>query len=226
MEMTTSNTETKCSRILIVDDHPLICDALSRAINLESDMVVCGQANDTETAYQSVKEHSPDLVMVDLSMPELSGLDLIRRLKSEYPDLPTLVLSIHDQGTHATRAMRAGAKGYIMKKEKIETILQAVRHVLEGKIWVSEQIMPQVLDGCLGVESDRLGIKQRLSKRELEVFELIAKGVSTEEIAEKLFISKRTVNSHRDHIKNKLKIQDVVKLHQVAFQWAHDELRP
>jgi DNA-binding NarL/FixJ family response regulator len=224
METQTNEKQFEQSKILIVDDHPLICEALSRAINIESDMVVVAVTEDVESAYNAVKEHAPDLVIVDLSLPDHSGLELIERLKSEYPQLPALVLSIHDEITHAARAIRMGAKGYIMKKEKIETILTAVRHVLGGKIWASEKIMPQVLDSCFGRESDPFGVRQRLSKRELEVFELIARGVSTRDIAEKLFISKRTVNSHRDHIKNKLKIQDIVKLHQVAFQWAHDEL--
>lgn len=224
METQASDKQSEQSKILIVDDHPLICEALSRAINIEPDMLVVAITENARSAYDAVKQYAPDLVILDLSLPDHNGLELIGRLKSEYPQLPALVLSTHDEVTHAARAIHMGAKGYIMKNEKIETIITAVRHVLDGKVWASEKIMPQILDRCFGRESDPFGVRQRLSKRELEVFELIARGVSTRDIAEKLFISKRTVNSHRDHIKSKLKIQDIVKLHQVAFQWAHEEL--
>ena len=211
---------------MIVDNQPLMCDALTRIINKESDLVVCGQARDAAGAMETLEVLQPDIIILDLSLPDTSGFDLLQSIKTDLPHIPALVFSMYDESTHAPRAIRAGAKGYLMKTQTAETVIEAVRHILDGKIWVNKDIMSGVLDGCLGSESDPYGVRRQLSKRELEIFELIGKGISTEEIAKKLFISRRTVDSHRDHIKSKLKIQDVLKLHQLAFQWTHDQFVP
>jgi len=213
-------------KVFIVDDHPLICDAVTRAINLEPDLAVCGEADNAESALEAIESLKPDIVVIDLSLPGISGLELIGLIKSKYPNIPTMALSMHNEATHAARALRAGAKGYIMKNEKIIRILEAIHAVLDGKIWIKKDVMGNVIEGCLGEEDDPFGVRKMLSKRELEIFELLGKGASAEEIASQLHISRRTVDSHRDHIKSKLDLPDSRKLYQIAYHWANEFLKP
>ncbi len=213
-------------RVLIIDDHPLLCDAVMRAINLEPDMMGCGNAPNASSGLDAIEELKPDIVLVDLSLGDASGFYLLQNIQAKYPKLPALVLSMHDEMTYAGRAIRAGAQGYIMKKEDIDKIVEAVRHVLSGKVWVSDKVRPTLLDFFLGRAPDAERIEALLSKRELQVFEHIGKGLSTEQIAQKMFISRRTVESHRDHIKKKLNVDDVINLQHKAFQWVQNELAP
>jgi DNA-binding NarL/FixJ family response regulator len=220
--MDQNTNETK--KVFVVDDHPLIRDAIAMMLRSEDDLEFCGEAGTVADALSALKEIKPDIIVVDLILPDLSGFELIRHVKSSYPELPVLVFSMHNEANHAARAIRAGAKGYVMKKESGEVLIKAIHHVLSGRIWISKKIIPNVIDSCLGKESDQQGVESILSKRELQIFEMIGKGISTDQIGKELYISRRTVESHRDHIKNKLNIPDVLKLHQLAFRWTHNEL--
>jgi DNA-binding NarL/FixJ family response regulator len=216
-----TGTPTEKTRLFLVDDHPVVRDALERAVNREPDLVVCGTADDVEPALAGIRATDPGIVLTDLNLKDSSGFDLIKQLKAERPDLPVLVLSVHDEATHAARAIRAGAKGYVMKVESLQGIIAAARTVLGGDIHLSESAMPTVLAQCMADEQKKEGVEGTLSKRELTVFEMIGQGLTTAEIAEALFISRRTVESHRDHIKAKLKIESMVQLHQEAYRWVH-----
>jgi DNA-binding NarL/FixJ family response regulator len=212
--------------VLIVDDHPLVRDALARSINQEPDLAVRGEAADADGALAEVEKLQPDVVIVDLSLQNSSGFELLKSISARYPLVPALVLSMHNERTHAVRALRAGARGYIMKNESVDRILCALRRVLQGRIWLREDIMPEVLAEVLGEGESAQDVIGALSQRELEVFELIGKGRTPDQIAKQLFISRRTVESHRDHIKTKLKLASVQQLHQLAFQWVRDTLAP
>ena len=171
-----------------------------------------------------LRQQKIDLVLVDLSLDQSSGFVLLETLKHQFSDLPALVLSMHEEATNAVRAIKCGARGYLMKKEDLGTIIKAIRHVLAGNIWLKDDLIRQALEKNNDKRTDPLSIPSLLTQREMEIFEMIGNGMSAEEIAKKLFISKRTVESHRDHIKGKLNVPDVLRLHQLAFQWIQEKI--
>ncbi len=209
--------------IFIVDDHPIMRKGYQALLNREPDLQVCGEAGTAEEALDRIPRVTPqpDLVVVDLSMEGMSGIELIKRLQSFRPDLPVLVVSMHDEMLYAERAVRAGARGYIMKKEVDTTVIQAIRKILGGGFYLSERmnnhLMLQYQGG--GMQHRKSPI-ERLSDRELEVFELLGRGFSTQEIAEALHISPKTVETHRGRIKSKLAVHSSTELLQRAVQWA------
>ena len=212
------------SKVLIADEFPLIRDALSRHLNLQSDMIAAGQTENEDRTLNAIEELKPDAVVLSLYLPGAVGFELLRRIKLEHPELPVLATSIQNDPNQAAEALRAGAKGYTSKRETGEAILAAIRHILTGRIWVNKDFMPNLLDTYFTKAPTHENIKRILTKRELQIFEMIGRGVTTREIAEQLFISNRTVESHRDHIKVKLDAEDVFKLHQMAFQWVQEEM--
>ena len=218
--------KAKPSRVLIADEFPLMCEALADKVDATEDLISCGRADDADGVTSAVEELQPDALVLSLHLPGDAGFELIRKIRLTHPDLPMLVLATRSDPTQATQALRAGAKGYISKREDAETIIDAIRHVLTGKLWVNKDFMPNLLDRYFGKELTHANIRNLLTKRELQIFEMIGKGVTTREIADQLFISQRTVESHRDHIKVKLKVDDVFKLHQMAFEWTHEEISP
>jgi DNA-binding NarL/FixJ family response regulator len=211
-------------KIMIVDDHPLIRKGLAMTINSEPEYDVVGQAENASDGLKILEEHNPDLAIVDISLPGMSGLELIKNMQAINPDLLILVVSRHDETLYAERAIRAGAKGYVMKVEAGDVIMKAVRRVLNGGIYVSEQINERLL---MGLASGYKPLKQTpldvLSDRELEVFEMTGRGMSTREIAEKLFLSVKTVESYRARIKNKLNLSNANELVLHAVQWVEGE---
>jgi DNA-binding NarL/FixJ family response regulator len=211
-------------KIMIVDDHPLIRKGLAMTINAEPEYDVVGQAETASEGLQLLEDHQPDLAVVDISLPGMSGLELIKNMQAINPDLLILVVSRHDETLYAERAIRAGAKGYVMKVEAGDVIMKAVRRVLNGGIYVSEQINERLL---MGLASGYKPLKQTpldvLSDRELEVFEMTGRGMSTREIAEKLFLSVKTVESYRARIKNKLNLSNANELVLHAVQWVEGE---
>jgi len=219
-----SDSSEKISRLLIVGNCPLIVDALSRAIDVESDLSVCGVAEDVDLAVEAIKVLEPDMMIVDMALPMTDVLGLIKNVSTMSPDLATLVLSLCDRPMQAANALRAGAKGVIIKKEKIQKVLEAIREVLKGQPWISEEMMPDVFQNFIAIEKVGAEARKALTKRELEIFEMIGRGLSTEKIAKQLFVSQRTVESHRDHIKKKLNIEDMISLHKMAFQLVQSEL--
>lgn len=211
-------------KILIVDDHPLMRKGLAMTLNAEPDLNVCGQVADAEEALSALEELKPDLAIVDISLPGMSGLELIKHMHALRPDLRTLVVSRHDEALYAERAIRAGARGYVMKLEASDMIVKAVRRVLNGGIYVSEEINERLL---LGLAAGRQELAQSplevLSDRELEVFELTGRGLGTREIAERLHLSVKTVESYRARIKDKLNLKTAAELMQHAVQWVEGE---
>ena len=200
-------------KILIVDDHPLMRKGLAMTLNAEPDLNVCGQVADAEEALGALEEFDPDLAIVDISLPGMSGLELIKHMQALRPSLRTLVVSRHDEALYAERAIRAGARGYVMKLEASDMIVKAVRRVLNGGIYVSEEINERLL---LGLAAGRQELAQSplevLSDRELEVFELTGRGLGTREIAERLHLSVKTVESYRARIKDKLNLKTAAEL--------------
>lgn len=209
--------------ILIVDDHPLMRKGLALTLEEETDLRVIGEAASAEEALKLVDEIEPDLVIADVSLPGMSGLELVKHLHAVQPKLPILVVSRHDEALYAERAIRAGARGYIMKLEADEVIVKAVRHVLRGGVYVSDEIKERMLLSMMaGVEAGQSPLEV-LSDRELEVFELTGRGLGTRDIAERLHLSVKTVESYRARIKTKLNLSTAAELMQHAVQWVESE---
>lgn len=218
--MNHTDEATKKSRVLVVDDHPIVRQGLALLINRELDLTVCGEAEDAQTAMQSVMAAKPDILVVDISLNGPDGLDLLKEVRMRYPDLPVLVLSMHDESIYAERALRAGAQGYIMKQEATEKVLVALRRILSHEIYVSERIANRMLQRYIGNRTaGKPASIADLTDRELEVFRLIGEGHSTRQIAEELHISVKTVESYQAHIKEKLSLRSARELVQHAIQW-------
>jgi len=206
-------------RILLVDDHPLMRRGLALTLDSEADLSVVSQAESAESALDA-DFSALDLVIADVSLPGMSGLELTKHLAALHPALPMLVVSRHDEGLYAERALRAGAKGYVMKHETPEVILAAVRRVVRGGIYVSPAIADRLLMGIAsGANLAQQSPMDVLSDRELEVFELTGRGVATREIAERLHLSVKTVESYRARIKAKLGLTTAAEFMQHAVQW-------
>jgi DNA-binding NarL/FixJ family response regulator len=214
----------KKSKVFVVDDHPIVRQGLALLINREADLSVCGEAEDAQTAMQSVNSVHPDIVVVDISLNGPDGLDLLKDIRTRHPDLPVLILSMHDESIYAERALRAGAQGYIMKQEATEKVLVALRRILSHEIYVSERIANRMLQRYIGSPgAERQSSVADLTDRELEVFRLIGEGHSTRQIAEELHISIKTVESYQAHIKEKLSLRSARELVQHAIQWSISE---
>ena len=219
-KQTEAEVENK-TRILIVDDHPIVRQGLAELINHENDLVVCGQAEDAHEAMKAIKDLSPSMAIIDISLKETSGLELIKDTHSQYPDLPVLALSMHDEMLYAERALRAGAMGYIMKQEATENVIVAVRRILGGEIYVSDKMAARMVRKLVtGQIEPTTSQVESLSDRELEVFHLIGKGHGTRQISERLHLSVKTIETYRAHIKEKLNLADAAELLQYAIQWA------
>jgi DNA-binding NarL/FixJ family response regulator len=205
-------------RTLVVDDHPIVRQAVRLLLETEPDLVVCAEAEDTAGAVKAAAASSPDVAIVDLSLPGAGGIELIKTLRAHHPDLLILVLSMHDESVYAERAVRAGAHGYVSKREAPEDMIRAIRHVLSGRRFLSERAAALVLDRLAGgprVAGDPI---ERLSDRELEVFRLIGNGLGTRQIAELLCLSVKTIESHRAGIKTKLGLRSGAELVRRAVQ--------
>jgi DNA-binding NarL/FixJ family response regulator len=222
MKSESSSAKSK-TKILIVDDHPIVREGLIRLIQRQGDLEVCAEAETAVDTLRLIRQHQPDLVIVDLALKDRNGLDLIKDLKSQFAKLPTLMLSMHDESLYAERALRAGARGYVMKQEATETVILAIRRVLAGQIYLSENISSRLLGALVsGTDSGTGSSYDRLSDRELEVFELIGQGLGTRQIAEKLHLSIKTIEAYREHIKEKLKLQNASELTLHAFHWVNN----
>ncbi|HEX7899286.1 MAG TPA: response regulator transcription factor [Planctomycetota bacterium] len=208
------------ARVFIVDDHPIVRKGIADLLRQAPDMEVCGDAATIEDALRQIAELAPDLVVVDLSLPGAGGLDLLKDLSLRHPRLKAVVLSMHDETLFAERSLRAGARGYVMKQEAVNELETALRRVLEGKIYLSPAMSERLLHFLARGKAPNEGSPlERLSDRELEVFEMIGRGMATREIARKLHLSVKTIESHREHIKGKLALPTAAKLVQHAAQW-------
>jgi DNA-binding NarL/FixJ family response regulator len=211
-------------KIFLVDDHPIVRQGMALFINREADLNVCGEAEDSLSAMHGIPACRPDLVIVDISLNGPDGLDLLKSIRIQYPGLPVLILSMHDELIYAERALRAGANGYIMKQEATEKVLIAVRRILNREVYVSDRVANKMLQMYIaGSPSTKQSPVAGLSDRELEVFRLIGEGHSTRQIAEELHLSVKTVESYQAHIKEKLSLRSARELVQHAIQWKINE---
>ncbi len=212
-------------RVFLVDDHPLVREWLASMITLESDLEVCGQAEEASIALGAVGQAWPDLMIVDLSLPRGSGLDLIKSMRAQFPSVRLLVLSMHDEASVAERAFRAGAHGYAVKRESGPRIIDGIRTVLEGKFYASPSLTAQLAGRMFGGSAQGRGSPEEvLSDREMEVFRQRGQGRSPKEIADRLGVSVKTVGSYDARIKEKLGLDDAGELMREAVLW-HDRQR-
>jgi DNA-binding NarL/FixJ family response regulator len=211
-------------QVYLVDDHPIVRQGLIKLIEQESGLEVCGESGSVSEALEALKKLSPDVILVDISLEDSNGLELIKMVDDLGMQIPMLVLSMHDESLYAEHALRAGASGYVMKQAASNTLIQAIEKVLEGEIYVSKSMSSQMLKMAFrsGGEDTRTGA-ETLSLRELEVFELIGRGNSTREIAEQLNLSVKTIETYRAHIKDKLQLRSGTELMQRAIHWVETE---
>ncbi len=209
-------------RLLLVDDHPLLRRGLVQLFSLETDLAVEGQAGSKAEALELLRAQEFDLVIADMSLGGVSGLDLLRDIRVHWPGLPVLILSMHDETLYAERVLRAGARGYVCKQASAENLLTAIRRVLAGQVYVSEEISARLLGKLVHGDADgegRRSIIDLLSNRELEVFQFIGQGRGTRDIAAEMHVSVKTVETHRAHIKEKLKLKSAPELMRFAVHW-------
>jgi DNA-binding NarL/FixJ family response regulator len=212
------------TRVVIVDDHPLLRDSLSQLINFELDMMVCGEAGDTQQALQIIRDTSPNLVIVDITLDQSNGLELIRAIKAQAAELPVLVLSMHEESLYSERSIRAGASGYITKNQPATEVLLAIRRVISGNIYLSEKMTSIFLKSAVRSRSNLPSRPiERLTGRELEILGALGRGISARDIAQSLKISHVTVDTYRARIKEKLNLKNAAELQHFAFQWVREQ---
>jgi DNA-binding NarL/FixJ family response regulator len=212
------------SRILLVDDHAVVRYGIAQLINRQDDLVVCGEEEDASRAMTAIGNLKPDLVIADISLKDSSGLELMRNIKVQYPKLPVLVVSVHDESIYAEIAFRAGALGYLMKQEAVEKIMTAIRRVLVGSIFVSDAQAARMLQQQVrGQNTIQESPVKSLSDRELEVFQLIGQWKKTKEIASQLHLSIKTIEYYREQIKRKLNLKSAAELTHYATSWVQRE---
>jgi DNA-binding NarL/FixJ family response regulator len=203
-----------------VDDHPVFRHGISQILEQCRDVEICGQAENAQAALAAMRQHHPDVVLLDVSMPGTNGIELIKLMLAEQPRLHILVVSMHDESLYALRALRAGAKGYVMKQQAMNSVLDALRKVIGGGIYVSPEFSEKLVFKAIHGSDGELGSPvDTLSDRELEVLQLFGRGKSTREIAEALHLSVKTIETHRSHIKEKLGFKDAEKMVKFAVEW-------
>jgi DNA-binding NarL/FixJ family response regulator len=207
------------TRVLIVDDHPLVREGLAARIGSQRDLEVCGEAADVDGALALLDETRPDLMIVDLMLKSGHGLDLINKASRREPPPKMLVLSAHDESMFAARVIRAGAHGYVNKQEAQDKVLDAIAAVLRGELYVSAEFAQRLVGNPLGADAPEARGTERLSDRELEIFELIGRGRSTRSIAAELHLSIHTIETHRENIRAKLSLRNGSELTRFAVQW-------
>jgi DNA-binding NarL/FixJ family response regulator len=210
--------------VLVVDDHPLMRQGLALLINQQQDLHVCGEAEEAQAALLAIAQLRPDIMILDISLKGPDGIEILKNIRATDPDLPVLVLSMHDEAIYAERALRARANGYIMKQEATEKVLVAVRRILSGEVYLSERMSNKMLQQYIGGAPNMIQSRiASLSDRELEVFRRIGEGRATREIAEELHLSVKTVETYQAHIKDKLALRSGRELIQHAIQWKINE---
>jgi DNA-binding NarL/FixJ family response regulator len=221
----TTLPKDKRTRILLVDDHAVVRFGAAQLINREADLVVCGEEEDAGKALTAITNLKPDLVIADISLKDSSGLELMRNIKAQYPKMPVLVVSAHDEAIYAEIAFRAGALGYLMKDQALDKIVAAIRRVLSGAIYVSDALAARMLQRQVRGQTDiNQSPVKSLSDREMEVFQLIGQWKKTREIADELHLSIKTIEYYREQIKRKLNLKSASELTHYATSWVQREL--
>jgi DNA-binding NarL/FixJ family response regulator len=220
MNPSPSETVARKSRVFIVDDHPLVREGLTNLINGQNDLIVCGEAKDSAQAIKGIAKARPDVALIDISLENESGLELVKQLGSQFPQVALIILSMHDETLYAERALRAGARGYVMKHETSKSVLASIRRVLGGGVYVSERIVNRM---ARRLTSSRKPVTsspvERLSDRELEIFRLLGQGRTTSQIAEDLNLSLKTVQAYCARAKEKFGVTSLTELLRAAIQW-------
>lgn len=209
------------ARVVLVDDHPIVRKALAGVVNNDADMTVCGEADTIEAALSVIQSTTPDVAIVDLSLKGGDGLELIKDIAAQFPKLAVLVLSMREESIYAERALRAGARGYVSKEQPVSEVVEAIRKVLAGEIYLNSEMSTKLLRAMLKWPRQRPRVEQ-LSDRELKVLGLIGTGLSTAQIAEQLHLSVKTIETYRERIKEKLDLSDASELLKYAIEWTHD----
>jgi DNA-binding NarL/FixJ family response regulator len=211
-------------RILLVDDHPITRQGVGVLINQETDLEVVGEADSAPAAIAFLEKQPVDLAIIDITLKTTNGIELMKHIRVLAPDLPVLVMSMHDESIYAERAMRAGARGYVMKQEASSKVLTAIRTVLTGELYLSDRMKERMLHRFVNNRKEKVGFSMdTLSDREMEVFQLIGNGYSTRQIASKLNLSVKTIDSYREHLKLKLQLDAGKDLVRYAIQWMKSE---
>lgn len=219
-----AGSATRRARILLVDDHPLVRERLAEIINREKDLTLCGEAEDRHQALDAIRTCRPQLVIVDITLKSSDGIELIQDIRTRWPALLTLVVSMHDESLYAERALRAGARGYITKQEATRNILSAIRRVLGGEIYLNERIASRILSRLATPARRAVSTPaELLADRELQVFELTGRGLNTRQIAAQLHLGVKTVETYRSRIREKLDLKDPEDLLPMAITWAHQK---
>jgi DNA-binding NarL/FixJ family response regulator len=208
-------------RVLIVDDHPIFCLGMSELINKENDLFVCGSVQSAKQTCAAISKLNPDLAIVDISLKDGNGIDLVEKIKNHFGSLPVLVLSMYDESLYAERALMAGARGYIMKQEAVASVVNAIRKVLAGEVYASDAVKEKVFQRLTSQQlSSVKSPLDILTNRELEVFRLVGEGLSTKEIADRLHLSIKTIGTYRENIKEKLNLKHFTELVKFAVHWS------
>jgi DNA-binding NarL/FixJ family response regulator len=211
-------------KVLLVDDHPITRQGMKALVNQQPNLDVCGEADNAAYAIELVGRLQPDLAIVDIALKTTNGIELTKNIKVHAPNLPVLIVSMHDEGLYAERALRAGAMGYLMKQEASEKIIAAIQRLLQGEIYLSDKIKEKMLHRFVNKKGEGMVFSiDTLSDREMEVFQLIGNGYSTRQIAQKLNLSSKTIDSYREHLKLKLHLESGAELVRHAIQWARSE---
>jgi DNA-binding NarL/FixJ family response regulator len=211
------------TRVLIVDDHPLVRQGLIGLIAPHRDFEICGEASGIKEAQVVAATARADVAIIDLTLEDGNGIELIKQFKEKYPEMKLLVVSMHEESLFAERALRAGASGYVSKREAIRTIVQAVRTVLAGKVYLSQTMTERVVQWAVDAKAEHSRAPlERLTDREIEIFEMIGRGLTSQEIARKLQLSPKTVATYREHVKEKLELKNGAELTRHAVQWVLD----
>ncbi|MGD9216169.1 MAG: response regulator transcription factor [Desulfobacteraceae bacterium] len=210
------------TRILLVDDHPVFCLGMTQLINKEEDLLVVGSEETAKGALKTIETLQPNFLIVDISLKDSDGIELVQEIHRHRPELPMLVLSMYDESLYAERAIVAGARGYVMKQEAINVVVKAIRHVLAGSIYASDDVKEKVFTRLVSKKMDRndTSALDSLTNRELEVFRLIGNGLSTKEIADRMHLSHKTIGTYRENIKTKLKLKHYTELVHFAVHWS------
>jgi DNA-binding NarL/FixJ family response regulator len=220
MNTSASRLFARKSRIFVVDDHPLVREGLTNLINGQDDLVVCGEAKNSAQAIDGIIKTQPDVALIDISLENESGLELVKQLARQFPQVALIVLSMHDEGLYAERALRAGARGYVMKHETSSSVLASIRRVLEGGVYISERIGNKMaLRLSSAAEPAARSPVERLSDRELEIFRLLGQGRTTSQIAGDLHLSLKTVQAYCARAKEKFGVASLTELLRAAIQW-------
>jgi DNA-binding NarL/FixJ family response regulator len=225
MKQKTNNGVARNHRVFIVDDHPLVREGLANLINQQTDLTVSGEAEDSAGAIAGIQTDQPDVVLVDISLKNESGLELVKTLRNQFPELAVIVLSMHDEALYAERALHAGARGYVMKRETTKNVLTAIRRVLEGDIYVSDRVVNSMAKRMSSRKTAAAEPVERLSDRELEIFRLLGQGRTPSQIAEDLRLSLKTVQAYCARAKEKFGVSSLTELLRAAIRW-EDAMQP